>query len=397
MHGRMIDGSRDYEEVNSATPTITWFSNPHEHSLHYVKYGFMRLADKGEIQLSEIPNRLADRAQDLPQEIRNHTHRRTVAVRISHPEKSQLVVLDGEDSIFQTSPLIQWCDLYFSCSYRKHFFENEDFDLGYTWQNENEILFYKKAYKSLQDKYAEHLHKGRPLYPIGPSMEWKEKLNFWERRLRNLRHRYSNRNAPFINWRLQYERFRKRWDRLLSLRSSPIKYDIVLKDSLWGWPQHRHNLHKKLQSLAGKYEIRSELNYSPKWGKSHPDEVHPEEGEFPIIVGGGIQDNYEKMLSESRIGVFATGFHWGCRNIVTLAWLLGLKVLSDPFIFQSWFDFEELGVEFTQSGDWSEIEEVLARFDAEAAQVERNRIQNSFDRLMGPEVAARRVIDCAIN
>lgn len=37
-----------------------------------------------------------------------------------------------------------------------------------------------------------------------------------------------------------------------------------------------------------------------------------------------IEANYEQLLASSRLGVFATGFHYGWRTIVTFAWAVGL-------------------------------------------------------------------------
>ncbi len=377
-------------------PQVTWFANPHEHSLHYVKFGFMRLARLGEIRFRELPNHVAEGGL-LPAPIRDHVHRRTVALRVSSGHLNRLLVLDGEDSIFQTSRLIQWCDLYLSCTYRRAFFDGAPFNLGYAWQDEDELAWYRRTYSELQQRYHPHLAKARPLAPIGPNMEWTTPVGGWRRRWIGLRHRLSRLRTPWIDWRIQHERFERRWTQLMTLRNTPPAHDVVLKDTLWGWPRHRMALHQQLAQLAGDYDIRSELHYSPASEHEGNPARHPTKTDLPRIAGGGVSGSYEQMLAASRLGVFATGFHWGCRNIVTLAWLLGLKVLSDPFIFESWFDFRDLETEFTGgAGDWREIAPLLKRVTQGDTILARPRIQSAFDRLMGPEVCARKVIETAL-
>lgn len=382
--------------MRSSKPHITWFANPHEHSLHYVKFGLMRLARRGDITLREIDNARAP-ADLLPEPVRAHLHRRTVAVRVTHGPLDRLLVLDGEDSIFQTSPLIAHCDLYLSCTYRGRFFRNEPFDLPLPWQTEPETAWYRAEYARLQNLLAPHLPKARPLAPIGPAMEWTRPLPFLRRKLHALRHRAARLRAPLIDWAPQHHRFTLRWARLMELRRSPVRHDIVLKDSLWGWPRHRVALHRRLASLSPRADIRASLHYLPPTHHAGPPDPRIRAQDFPLACGDGASGDYEALLAASRLAVFATGFHWGCRNIVTLAWLLGLKVLSDPFAHESWFDFRELETEFTRgAGDWSEVDELLARFSRADATAARPRIQSAFDRLMGPEVCARKVVKTAL-
>lgn len=375
------------------TPLVTWFGNDHDHSLHYFKFGLMRLAASGEIRFQEIQNSGAS-ADLLPEFVRAHKHRRTAAVRISDGSLSRLVILDGEDSIFQTSPLIEHCDLYLSCTYRSRFFNDERFDLQEPWQSDSDVAWYREEYKRLQERFRTHFHKACPLAPIGPAMEWTPRLPFVKRKVHGLRHRLSALRAPKTDWGPQYERFSLRWEQLMEMRKIPVRHDVVLKDSLWGWPMHRVTLHRRLASLSGRYDIRADLNYLPATEHGGINAPHPDPADFPMKCGGGVTGNYEEILAASRIGVFSTGFHWGCRNIVTLAWLLGLKVLSDPFVHESWFDFKELETEFTtHSGDWSEIDALLGRFSRSDAVEAKPRIQASYDRLMGPLVCARKIIE----
>jgi hypothetical protein len=375
-------------------PVVTWFANPHEHSLHYVKFGLMRLAQRGEIRLVERPGR---GAQDLPAAVRDHAHRRTVAVRVRSGALDRLLVLDGEDSVFQTSPLIEHCDLYLSCSYNGAFFRGEPFRLALPWQTDAETAWYREEYARLQNRFRPHLHKARPLAPIGPDLEWTRPQPLWRRKLDALRHRLALLRGPRLDWHAQHRRFSRRWAHLHALREEPIRHDVVLKDSLWGWPRHRVALHRRLAGLSARADIRAELRHLPPTHHAGPADPSLRPEDFPLVCGGGVGGDYETMLARSRLAVFATGFHWGCRNIVTLAWFLGLKVLSDPFAHETWFDFTELETEFTAgSGDWSEVDALLARFSRADALAARPRIRAAFDRLMGPEACARKALESAL-
>jgi len=373
-------------------PSVIWFGNPHEHSLHYVKFGFMQLARRGELRFREIDNARAP-ADLLPEPIRRHAHRRTVAVSLADGAHRRIVVLDGEDSLFQTSPLIASCDAYFTSTYHRRFFAGEPFACALPWQTEPEIAWYRQEYARLQTCFAPHLTKARPLAPLGPALEWTRPPGYVRGKLDALRHRLSLLRAPAVDWGLQHARFERRWAHLLALRRMPLRHDIVLKDSLWGWPRHRIALHRQLAALAPSADIRAELHYHAPTHHAGPADPSLRPEDYPLVTGGGVSGDYEALLASSRLAVFATGFHWGCRNIVTLAWFLGLKVLSDPFLHETWFDFRELGTEYTQgTGDWREIDALLARYSRADAIADRPRIQAAFDGLMSPEICARRVL-----
>jgi hypothetical protein len=370
-------------------PIVTWFANDHDHSVHYFKYGLMRLARMGEIRFQELPNELAGNL--LPGPVRVHKHRRTAAVRIESGKTSRLIILDGEDSIFQLSPLIQWCDVYFSCTYRRRFFEQESFDLELPWQTDCETGYYRELYYKLQGRYKDHLHRARPLMPIGAAMEWTGPESYVERKAWGLRHKFSKLSAPKIDWGIQFARFEKRWDHLMRLRALAPSHDVILKDSLWGWPRHRIALHQELARLAGDYDVRAELHYRVAEAYELGTHPAPSAVDFPMIAGGPVSGDYEEMLARSRLAVFATGFHYGCRNIVSLAWLLGIRTLTDPFSNEAIYDFEKTGVTLHQSGDWREIRVELekARMEPVEARIARQR---TFDEIGSPELAARWIV-----
>ncbi|QJE94281.1 hypothetical protein [Luteolibacter luteus] len=371
---------------------VIWFRNSHDHSVHYFKLGLMRLARQGEIRFREMRNEEA--GELLPAKLREHKHRRTATLSIREGNgKPRIVVLDGEDSIFQLSPLIESCDRYFSCTYRRRFFEGEDFDLALPWQTEDELSHYRDRYRKLQQDYRAHMPKARPLMPIGPDLEWTGPVGGLERKLQSLRHRISKLRAPWLDWQPQHESFEKRWSHFERLRALPVDYDVSLKDSLWGWPRHRTALHRELARHADRYQIRTDLTFRNPLDFELGQHPAPDPKDYPMKSGGGVTGNYEEQIARSRLGVFATGFHYGCRSIVTLAWLLGVRTFSDPLSFESIYDFDELGgLSIHRSGDWSELAQELetARNEAPSARLER---QATFDRIASPERAARWILE----
>jgi hypothetical protein len=375
-------------------PLVTWFANPHEHSVHFIKFGLMQLERRGEIRFQEIPNHLA--AGVLPERIASHSHRRTAAALLRDGHTSKVVVFDGEDSIFQTSPLLTVSDYYFVCAFHRRFFEGEPFAMAYAWQDGSEVDYYRKLYGKLQDRFRPYLCKARPIVPIGPELESEVKLDFSEQRLHNLRHRIRKTVTRTIDWLPQYERFEKRWGRLEELRTLAPRYDVVLKDSLWGWPRHRIALHRKLAELSEKFEIRAELDYRQPEAYELGKHPSPDPEDFPVRSGAGITGDYEEMLAASRLGVFATGFHWGCRNVVTLAWFLGLPVYMDKPVFEAIYDFDNFSLFYNETGNWSEMEEHLKR-SKETRAAEKKKCQAVFDRIAGPAVAARHILSTVFN
>jgi len=379
--------------MEMSRPTVTWFTSNHEHRLHYLKLGLMRLARRGEITFSEIPAHLGN----LPSKVvHEHTQTHSALLRVRWSTLEKLVALDGQDSIFQISPLIESCDHYFVCAYYRKFFESAPFQMALPWQDESEVAYYKKLYGELQEKYRSHFHKARPLVPIGPDMEFAVTNDWLTQRLHNFRYRARKLFTRTLDWTPQHERFERRWKQLLELRESVPKYDAVLKDSLWGWPRHRIALHKKLASLSANYQIRSELNYRKPEYYELGNQPPPDPLSFPMKVGGGVIGNYEQMLASSRLGVFATGFHWGCRNIVTLTWFLGLPVYMDPPVFESIYDFQTFDTHYNRSGDWRELEENLCKVSTNGKKSAKKEMQATFDRIASPEAAANHILSTVL-
>lgn len=372
---------------------VTWFSNRHEHSVQWCKLGFMRLAHAGEITLVQIPNELAGSL--LPAPLVAPIHRRKAVLTIQDGCRIKTVILDGEDSIFQTTNLIQYCDHYFVCAYRGSFYRGEPFDLGYCWQTEAELAHYRLLWDERQATLRGHLHKACSFMPIGPDLKNKNTsvaASWMRQKFRNLRHRGLKTITKRRQWRSEWEEFEKRYSALVGLRSEQSKYDITLKDSLWGWPRHRIALHQKLRGLAGEWNIHSQLNYRDCFEYEYAGFERPMASDFPCVVGNPNQDDYEKMLAASRLAVFATGFHWGCRNIQTLAWFLGMHVYSDPLSFEVPGGVDKLQVSWNTDGSWHDMRSILQAVHSDGESSARKARAAAFDENCAPEVVAKRVL-----
>jgi hypothetical protein len=377
--------------MTAGRPLVVWFTNQHDQSLHYLKFGLMQMARQGEIRLQERPTATAEGW--LTADLRQRHYRRIVLVGLEWRGERRLVAVDGEDSPFQLSDLIERVDRYYTCTYCPHLFHDRRFLFALPWQSEAEIEPYRQRFEELVSRYGHHFAKVRPWAPIGPDLEWPRPRTSWpSRKLANLRHKIQLSWRGTVDWGPQFERFSARWASIQNLRNLTPSIDVVLQDSLWGWPRHRIALHHQLAALADQgYAIRSRLGYRQPEPYELGDTPPPDPATFPMQLGKPIAKNYESLLAASRLGVFATGFHYGWRNIVTLAWALGLKTLQDPFTYTFLFDAGPFHQPMGPDG-WDGLRQVLdqARLEAPA---ERQIRWKRFDQVAAPKRVAAQVVE----
>lgn len=371
---------------------IDWYRHGHEHRNDMLRFGFMRLHRAGEITYRE--HALSEcRAAGFSAETAGHDHRHTSIFAIRGASQIKRVVVDSEDSFFWMAPLVRDCDLYFSAGYSPAFFEERSFIAPYPWQTEAEVAFYRDRAAWLIASYGELFGRIRCYVPIAPSMGRRDRPGPLSLKLRNLRHKLSKQLMRDHDWHYDYVDFEVRYAELLSYRQAVQQSDIVLLDSLWGWPRHRVALHEHLRRLSPHYRIHSRLNWSPPYSCDAGDRSGLVQGDFPMTIGA-ISD-YEMMLSQSRLATFATGFHYGWRNIMTAALMMGLPVLTDRLIVQPWFDMNVFDFIETDSYGLGNIEAVLARYPTERLAQVKTRNQAAFDRYLSPDAMARYVLSAA--
>lgn len=370
---------------------LVWFSNHHDHSLHYLKFGLMNLARQGQIRLEDRP--VATAEGWLPADLRQRHYRRIVLLGVEWRRQRRLIAVDGEDSPFQLSELIERVDRYYTCTYCPHLYKERQFGFALPWQSEAEISHYRQRCQAITAQYGHRFARVRPWAPIGPNLESPQPQRSWpRRRLANLRHKLQLRLQGTVDWSPQFQSFAARWAQIQALRTLEPQLDVALLDSLWGWPRHRIALHRQLAALAEQgYAIRSRLDYRKPEPYKLGDAPSPQPDHFPMQVGGTMHGNYEQLLAASRLGIFATGFHYGWRNIVTLAWALGLQTLQDPFSYRFLFDpapfHQPLGPE-----GWAGLGTRLDQARLEPQSL-RSARWNHFDQVAAPERMAAMVVD----
>ena len=336
---------------------VTWFNNDHEHRNELLRFGLMRLHRQGQLAYGERPLNQATRF-GFSERISRRIHRHTSVILVQDGSVSVKCLVDSEDSFFFITEMVQDVDRYFCAGYSSQFFLERKFVPPYSWQTASEVEYYIDRADTLIREFGSSFNRVRKFVPIGPSLARKDRVSYFSQRMRNAHHKLDLTLLGGRSWLFRYQDFESRYRYLLELRNAPLEYDVVLVDTLWGWPRHRQKLHSVLKSLSERYEIHSCLNWSEPTEKDGGAERPLDKAEFPMCTGPVI--DYESMLAASRLGVFAAGFHWGWRSVMSLALLFGLPVYSDPLILEPWFDMGQFDIHSNKSGDWTGVERCLA-------------------------------------
>jgi hypothetical protein len=366
-------------------PEIIWFQNSHEQRNHLLLHGFMKLHKSGNIRFVYRPYaELEKYIQAL--KIRDHVHRHTSFFLFSAQGKQLRVLVDSEDSFAQLCPLIEEVDVYFAAAYNSRIYRDKQFLEPYPWQTKADVEPYEKRAEELIGLYGEHFHKIRKFVPIGPNSHHSSSVAPLQQKVLNAKDKLWKGLWKEIYWEPLFQMFEARYRHLDSLRNAPLQYDVVLNDTLWGWPVHRYKLHQELKRLSATHSIHSILKWHDS-GEQNP--LNPEE--FPILTRP-ITGNYEQMMASSRLAVFATGYHWGWRNIMTLALYWGLPVLMDEPVFEPYFEMKEFRYFTHRTGEWKEIGQILETTLEQEWQKIKIENQATYDRLMRPEKVAAYVL-----
>lgn len=369
-------------------PQVTWFRHSHENRNDLLRFGLMRLHYRGEIRYVELPFDDIERF-GFSKAVTGQKDPRHLSFLLVQTGTNKLrCLVDNEDSFALVTPLIAEVDVCFCAGFNSDFFEKKQFVHAYSWQDEIDIRGYKKLMEEKLEKLGTHFGKIKKFIPIGPNQGSSVPVAAWKQKLRNVESRLNKIVGKGNDFSEIYKGFELREGYIKELRNADLHYDIVLNDSLWGWPQHRINLHKKLQDLhSRKYDIHSILSWTPPVGIDGSMEKRVDAAGFPIITSP-IYDSYETMLSKSRLAVFACGFHWGWRNIMMLALQIGIPVLTDRLLTEPYFNMNEFKI-FQQEDDlWSSVEPTLISIDHRQWKGYKKHNQAVYDKYMSPEAVA---------
>lgn len=370
---------------------ITWYRHGYENRNDWVRYGLMLLHGDGKI--TYIEKDLAQATEGgYSAKAASTNHRHLSFLVLSVNNKTCKLIIDGEDSFIHLSGFIREADFYFTAGYNSELYRNMQFPNMDAWYSETDISWYKSKVDEIITQLGDQFHKIKPFIPIGPDLNSETQPRFLLKKIDSLMHRLKKAINNTNNWLPVRRSFDKRFAQLLALRNEKLLYDVVLKDTLWGWPPHRIKLHQKLKQLAGTRKISSVLNWhEPSYHDGSIDSP-ADRSKFPMITGEEI-NNYELMLSQSKLGVFATGFHWGWRNIMTLALFTGIPVIIDTPVLEPYFDIDEFSLLYNSSADWDNLDEHLDSIDNTKWLQVKQQNQMVFDARMSPRATAGYIID----
>jgi len=371
--------------------TICWYRHTHENRNDLLRFGLMRLHANKQITYIEKNIQQATEA-NFSNGLANDEHKHLSFIEIADKNIRKKIVVDNEDSFIHCSKYIAEADYYFTAAYNTAFYKHKLFPKVYDWQTEKETQWYISKSAEIIKDLGKHFHKVKPFIPITPNLSYSVKNNFIKQKLINIISRFTTQFKGNNFWRPVLHDYEARYKQLKKLRLSKLEYDIVLNDTLWGWPKHRIKLHRELKKLGAKYNIHSILNWHKPYINDGSVSLNIDAGEFPITCGEAIND-YEKMLSESKLGVFAVGFHWGWRNIMTLALFTGIPVLIDKPILEPYFDMDNFKLLYNDSGNWDTIQPILDSITIEKWNEIKMLNQKTYDQYLSPEAVANYFIN----
>jgi hypothetical protein len=369
-------------------PQITWFRHSHENRNDLLRFGFMRLHYQGDISYRELPF----------EEISKYGFGNTVAA-LKDPRHISFIqyengrtrircLVDAEDSFALITPLITEVDICFCSGYNSDFFEKKQFVQAYSWQKEADIHRYKQLIDSKLNSFGTHFNKIQKFIPIAPNQGSTIPISFLQKKYRNVEYKLNRLIGRGNNFSDTYKAFEAREQYLNELRNCELAYDIVLNDSLWGWPQHRINLHNRLKELQRKdYHIHSILNYVPPAEAEDVSYNDVRQSDFPMTTNH-IHESYELMLAKSRLAVYACGFHWGWRNIMMLALRTGIPVVTDRLLTEAYFDMKEFKIFEQEDHQWQGLESYIDDLHKPKWEEYKKQNQAVYDKYMSPESVA---------
>jgi hypothetical protein len=368
---------------------ITWFRHNHENRNDLLRFGLMKLHFDGMIRYIEKPFCEITKYGFSNAVLNYPDHRHLSFLSITNNKTSIRCIVDNEDSFALLSSLISESDVYFCAGYNSDFMENKRFVKAYNWQDETDLNWYKETLKKKIDQYGVHFYKIKKFIPIAPNLAMSVPFSSMKRKLLNLDHKMRRLLKTGNRFTEDYIGFEIRYQYLQNLRNNSLQFDIVLNDTLWGWPSHRVNLHTELGRLHNRgYKIHSILRWADPVCEDGSILKRQNKAGFPMSTSS-LNGSYEHMLSQSRLAVFACGFHWGWRNIMMLALMTGIPVLTDRLLTEPYFDMSEFHIFQKEDHSWSSIENNLVAIDKPGWDKIKLHNQSVYDKYMSPGAVGR--------
>ena len=372
--------------------TVTWFRNGHEFRNDYIRMALMRQHDAGALRYRELPQE-AGRDFGMSDALVTHEHRHTSVFVAEEGGRRRLCAVDNEDGFVHMQPLIEEVDLYFCCPYTSAFHRGREFPEPLPWQTEFDIAPYREKAADLVSRYGEHFDKVRPLIPTPTSMSGgtqamtsdERSRQIWAHRRRKLQVWKEDQEL----WRVDQDTYEARYRQMLGYRDAPLRYDIVSRESLWGWPENRIALHEKLHELRAEgYDVHAQLTPLSETQDLSQNELHISKASLgrlsELTRPMDLDEPYEMALASSRLGVFPTGYHWGWRGIAFLALCMGIPTYQDRSFYEPYFDIDEFDVTANE-GTWDQLRYLLDGTSAADWAPTKAHNQRVFDDRLSPD------------
>jgi hypothetical protein len=337
---------------------IYWINNFNPRA-YYLQFSLMKLAKQNEISYKEILKKTAIKKFNLSDNFFKGIIG-GISCFIAQKGNSIIKVLvDDSDGFGSLSPSIVDADLYFCGPYNSSFHASKEFKQPYKWLKDYNLNTYIEKANYLIKQYGEHFGKIKKYIPVAMGFPNVRKIHF----------RFTFFKIPFLmpillGRKKKYKLFQKRYNELLKHRDNRLNYDIVVRDTLWGWPPHRAKLHQQLNRLSSKYKIYNQVN-PYKNSKKRLQQIKSQYPDIPIEnINRPIEfvEPFEKMSTSSRLCVFATGKHWGWRMIMFVVLINGLPILMDKPLYEPYFDLNNFKIFYTEN-EWEDIEKYLELID----------------------------------
>ncbi|MBB6235492.1 hypothetical protein HDC90_000089 [Pedobacter sp. AK013] len=366
---------------------VHWFRDAPEERNDWLRFGLMELAKKKEIRYSEWDLKQMT-VYGFSQEILSKpSHRHLSFLVVDDGNRKVKCIIDNEDSFALFSELIIYADVYFCAGYNSDVFEQKSLPKFYNWQTAADVAWYTDLLSKKILHFGDQFHKVRKFIPIGPNL-WKNIPIGRRKRLGlNIQHRFRKIFGLSNQYQTVHECFLSRYSDLVGLRNGKLSFDITLSDTSWGWPAHRIKLHHQLKELSKEgFNIHSILKLAEPSVCDNSISLSLDYKDFPMKIGEIL--NYERMLASSKLGVFACGFHWGWRNILTLALFVGIPVVTDRLLTEAYFDINEFIIHETEDENWLLVKDLLNDLDPLEWENIKKHNQKVYDKYLHPESVA---------
>ncbi|TBO42187.1 hypothetical protein [Pedobacter kyonggii] len=366
---------------------VHWFRDAPEERNDWLRFGLMELAKKKEIRYSEWDLKQMT-AYGFSQEILSKpSHRHLSFLVVDDGNRRVKCIIDNEDSFALFSELIIYADVYFCAGYNSDVFERKSLPKFYNWQTATDVAWYTDLLSKKILRFGDEFYKVKKFIPIGPNL-WKD-LPIGKRKqlTLNIQHRLRKIFGLSNQYQAVHKVFLSRYDDLMKLRHEKLSFDITLSDTSWGWPTHRIKLHQQLKKLSKEgFNIHSILKLAEPSVCDNSISINLDHKDFPMEIGGIL--GYEQMLASSKLGVFACGFHWGWRNILTLALFFGIPVVTDRLLTEAYFDIDEFIIHETEDENWLLVKDLLNDLDPFEWEKIKKHNQQVYDKYLHPESVA---------